>query len=278
MHKKIKRSILEIGDWCSFGLNCYKSNLVISLLWGILFAGFAYYLATFVSVSENTDIATPLISMIVLVMGPILALSMFGIAKRYQLRKEPSERIMNHRVSWKEFKYSAILSIFLSVLMVFYLKGTAIIYALTTLLNMAGPLVTEMTMISIPLPTEITFDYISNNLLLVAIMFIWTVVMGWMAFVISWFSFPMVMDITAHPVIAVITSLRSAWKEKFLMIMWIAFVGGAVGLAMLTPYFLGLVFITPFLAFSTWAAYEYMVVHVVELRGVEKHNYKTISH
>ena len=279
MYVKAKESVMEIKDWVVFGLECYKKNFIISTVWGTVFAGFAYGLGYFIGGSGNIDIALPLVAMIVLVMGPLLALSMFGIAKQYQkYRKSNSQDIMNHRVTLKELRYSAMLSVILSVIMVFYMKGVTIIYALTTATFIAAPLAMEMTLISVPLPTNVTMEYISANIILVILFVLWTIIMGWVAFIISWFSFPMVMDITANPVIAILSSLKAANKQKFLLVLWSAVVGLVIALALLTPYFIGLIVATPLLAFTTWAAYEYLIVHVVELRGVEKHNYKTITH
>jgi uncharacterized membrane protein len=279
MYIKVRESVGEIKDWISFGLECYKKNFKIATAWGAVFAIFAYGLGYFVSESGNVDIAIPLIAMIVLVMGPLLALSMFGIAKQYQkYKKEPSGSIMNHRVTLKELRYSAMLSVILSVIMIFYMKGVTIIYALTTATFIAAPLAMEMTLISVPLPTEVTLEYMGANFILVILFVLWTIMMGWLAFIISWFSFPMVMDITANPVVAILSSLKAANKQKFLLALWSVVVGTLIILALMTPYFIGLVVVTPLLAFSTWAAYEYVIVHVVELRGVEKHDYKTITH
>jgi uncharacterized membrane protein len=91
---------------------------------------------------------------------------------------------------------------------------------------------------------------------------IFTLVLALIAFMISWFSFPMIHDQDVDPFTAIATSLKAASKNTLVMIPWIIFVGAVVIIGLLTPYFLGLVIIIPILAHATWHAYEEMIGNV----------------
>jgi uncharacterized membrane protein len=268
MYIKIRQNIAEIIDWITFGAKCYKNHFYQSIIWGILFASITYTIYQYLLLSPVVDILMPMLAFIVLILGPISALGMFGIAKKYQKKKEKeSISIMNHDIDSKEIKSSLMLSVLLSVIMVFYLKGITLIYAFS---SSSG--------FFVPIPGEMTLNYILTNPLMLSLIITWTVVSAWLAFIISWFSYPLIMDKRINPMSAIISSVKSANNHKILLGMWMILVGSLISISLMTPYFIGLVIVTPLIAFSTWAAYEYMIVHVVELRGVEIHNFKAITH
>ena len=72
----------------------------------------------------------------------------------------------------------------------------------------------------------------------------------------------MVLEKDCDPFTAVVTSLKAAKANLIIMLIWVPMVGILVlGALILTAdyYFVGLVFVIPVLAYSTWHAYKSMV-------------------
>ncbi len=82
---------------------------------------------------------------------------------------------------------------------------------------------------------------------------------------ISWFSFPMVLDRDVDPFTAALSSLSAAMKNKLVMIVWIPIVGAIILAAMALTYnfyFAGLIIVIPVIAHATWHAYKSMIADI----------------
>ena len=79
-----------------------------------------------------------------------------------------------------------------------------------------------------------------------------------LAFALSVVSFPLLLDRNVGVVGAIITSIRTIWRNPVAMIVWGIFVAGLLVLGSL-PFFLGLAVVVPVLGHSTWHLYRKVV-------------------
>ena len=98
-----------------------------------------------------------------------------------------------------------------------------------------------------------------ENIQFVIVYTIFTGIFATVAFMISWLSFPMVLDKNVDTITASIASLRVAITNKFLILTWISIVLILIVVALMVSYFAGLIIVVPILAHSTWHAYKSMV-------------------
>ena len=245
--------------WLKQGVNDFLAMPVLAIFYGVLFTAVAYLAWEFLSTSAALqDVAAPLLAVIILVLGPISAMSLYQASRELANGNQPSiGSVMT--AAWKANGScpSIFLSVMLTVLAIAWMMFSPLIYAIfnTGSLN----IVSENQTVVQAILAEITSG---ANVGFTVAYFIFTAIVGLIAFMISWFSFPMVLDKDVDPFTATVTSLRAAMANKIIMLMWVPIVGILVlGALVLTAdfYFVGLVFVIPVLAHSTWHAYESMV-------------------
>ncbi|TEU23594.1 MAG: DUF2189 domain-containing protein [Gammaproteobacteria bacterium] len=245
--------------WLKQGAGDFLAMPVLAIFYGILFTVVAYGAWHYLSTSETlSDVAAPLLAVLILLLGPISAMSLYDASRRLSNGENPSIGA----VFGASFKAngscpSLFLSVILVVLAVAWMMFSPLIYAIfnTGSLN----IVSENQTVVQAILADITSG--ANTGFVVAYS-IFTAVVGLASFMISWFSFPMVLDKDCDPFTAVVTSLKAAMANLVVMLIWVPMVGIIVlGALVLTVnlYFVGLVFVIPVLSHATWHAYKSMI-------------------
>jgi uncharacterized membrane protein len=228
----------------------------LAVFYGGLFTLVVYNLWLFLEQSTALhDVAVPLVVMIILVLGPISAISLYDVSRKISNGEKPTiGSVLKASIKSNGSCPSIFLSIILMLLAVTWMVISPLIYTVFTAgaLNIVNP---DQTIIQ-----NIVNDFSNGtNMGFIIAYSIFTLVLALIAFMISWFSFPMIHDQDVDPFTAITTSLKAASKNTLVMVPWIIFVGAVVAFGLLTPYFLGLVVIIPVLAHATWHAYEEMI-------------------
>ncbi|BAF61172.1 DUF2189 domain-containing protein [Candidatus Vesicomyidisocius calyptogenae] len=244
--------------WLKKGVEDFTKCPALALFYGTLFTSFTYFYWDFLSHSPTlSDIAAPLLAMVVIIFGPISAMAMYDASKRLSIGEELSFRsiltVIKSAFKANGGSYpSFFLSIILIIIAIMWMVFTPLIYAI---LNTDTFVNQNQTIIEAILDDIINF----NNPLFLVIYGIFTTVTAWISFMISWFSFPMVLDQNIDPFTAAHTSIKTALANKIVMLIWVPIVGIIVLASLLTPYFLGMVVTVPVLAHATWHAYKSLI-------------------
>jgi len=231
----------------------------LAVFYGGLFTFVVYNLWLLLEQSAALhDVSVPLVVMIILVLGPISAISLYDVSRRISNGEKPTiGSVLKASIKSNGSCPSIFLSIILMLLAIAWMVFSPLIYTVFTAgaLNIVNP---DQTIIQ-----NIVADFANGtNMGFIIAYSIFTLVLALIAFMISWFSFPMIHDQDVDPFTAITTSLKAASKNTLVMVPWVAFVGAVVIIGLLTPYFLGLVIIIPILAHATWHAYEEMIGNV----------------
>ena len=228
----------------------------VAIFYGGLFTLVVYNLWNFLLNSAMLhDVAAPLIAMIILVLGPMSAISLYDVSKKISKGEIPTlKSVLKASIKSNGSCPSIFLSIILMLIAIAWMVFSPLIYTVFNAgtLNIVN---SDQTIIQ-----SLVSDFLNGtNMAFVVSYTVFTLALGLIAFMISWFSFPMVHDQDVDPFTAITTSLKAASKNTLVMIPWIVFVAIFVIIGLLTPYFIGLVIIIPVLAHSTWHAYKEMV-------------------
>mgnify|MGYP003958182999 FL=1 len=245
--------------WLKQGVGDFLAMPVLAIFFGILFTVVSYGAWDYLSTSKTLgDVAAPLLAVLILILGPISAMSLYDASRRLAAGEKPSiGTVFGAAFKANGSCPSIFLSVILVVLAIAWMMFSPLIYAVfnTGSLN----IVSENQTVVQAILADITSG---ANTGFVVTYFIFTAVVGLTSFMISWFSFPMVLDTDCDPFTAIVTSLKAAMANLVIMLIWVPMVGILVlGALMLTAdlYFVGLVVVIPVLAHSTWHAYKGMI-------------------
>ena len=260
--KKATINIIGLGSpitWVRKAFNDIIACPKLAIFYGGLFTLIVYNLWLILEQSAALhDVSAPLVAMIILVLGPISAISLYDVSRRISNGEKPTiGSVLKSSIKSNGACPSVFISIALMLLAIAWMVFSPLIYTVFTAgaLNIVNP---DQTIIQ-----NIVADFSNGtNMGFIIAYSIFTLVLALIAFMISWFSFPMIHDQDVDPFTAIATSLKAASKNTLVMIPWIIFVGAVVIIGLLTPYFLGLVIIIPILAHATWHAYEEMIGNV----------------
>lgn len=226
--------LLEPAVWA---ISCFRQNLLESIAWGAVFSLIVYIGYLIVDMLVFKDVVMPIIGFAVLIMGPILALSMYSLAARHH------QKIANFKkdftISHDQIKSSMNVGFLLLILFILFLMLFPSIYAITS-----GELILQH-------PEAGVFDLgaLKENTAFIFVSSVWAVFVGWLAFSISWFSYPMILSNKLNAVLAIMYSIKMSKRHWKLMMMVMPIVALIVVLSLLTPYFSGFVVSAPLLAF-----------------------------
>ncbi|MBT3276475.1 DUF2189 domain-containing protein [Candidatus Thioglobus sp.] len=242
--------------WISKAFTDIMTCPKLAVFYGGLFTLVVYNLWTFLAQSSSLhDVAVPLVAMIILVLGPISAISLYDVSRKISNGEKPTiSNVLGASIKSNGSCPSIFLSIVLMLVAVAWMVFSPLIYTVFTAgaLNIVN---TDQSIIQ-----NIMADFANGtNMGFVIAYSVFTLSLALVTFMISWFAFPMVHDQDVDPFTAISTSLSATSKNALVMIPWIVFVGAAVTAGLLTPYFSGLIIIIPVLAHATWHAYEEMI-------------------
>lgn len=260
--KKATVNSIGLGSPATWIIKAFKDIMIcpkLAVFYGGLFTLVVYNLWTFLSQSASLhDVAAPLVVMVILILGPISAISLYDVSRKISNGEKPTiGSVLKASIKSNGSCPSIFLSILLMLIAVTWMVLTPLIYAVFTAgsLNTIGA---DQTIIQGVLSSLTN----GENTAFLIVYSIFTAVLALIAFMISWFSFPMIHDQDVDPLTAITTSLRAASKNALVMFFWILLVGSVVTLGLLTPYFFGLVIVIPVLAHATWHAYEEMINYI----------------
>ncbi len=252
-----KVSLFAPFTWLKKGFSDFMQCPVLAMFYGTLFAFFTYIYWDYLTNSPSLrDVSAPLIALVIIVFGPISAISMYDVSRRLQkgekLNIKSVEKVIKSGIKPDGSCPSLYLSLILIFIAIVFMVMTPLLYAVInteTFVNHNQPIV-----------EAILEDILSlNNPIFIVVYFIFAATIGWIAFMISWFSFPLVLDTDIDPLSAASASLKASMANYFVMYVWIPIVGIIVVASLFTPYFIGLVVAVPVLAHATWHAYKDMI-------------------
>jgi len=254
-----KVSLAAPFTWLKQGVSDLLAMPILAIFCGLLFTAVSYGSWHYLSTSETLgDVSAPLLAVIILLLGPLSAISLYDASRRLAMGEKPSiGSVVSAAFKTNGSCPSIFLSVILVVLAVAWMMFTPLIYAIFN----AGSLniVNENQTVVQAILANITSG---ANTGFVITFSIYTALVGLIAFMISWFSYPMVLDKDCDPFTAIVTSLKAAMANLVIMFIWVPLVGILVlGALVLTAdfYFIGLVFVIPVIAHSTWHAYKSMI-------------------
>jgi len=245
--------------WLRQGINDFISAPLLAIFYGVLFTLVSYSAWHYLSNSSVlSDVSAPLLAVIILVLGPISAMSLYDASRQLSFARKPTiKSVLGAAFKANGSCPSIFLSVILVVLAIAWMMFSPLIYAIFNTGSLQ--IVSENQTVVQSILADITSG---DNKYFVVAYFIFTAAVGLVSFMISWFSFPMVLDKDCDPFTAIVTSLRAAMANKIIMLIWVPMVGILVlGAILLTAelYFVGLVFVIPVLAHATWHAYKSMI-------------------
>lgn len=254
-----KVSLAAPFTWLKQGVSDLLAMPILAIFCGLLFTAVSYGSWHYLNTSETLgDVSAPLLAVIILLLGPLSAISLYDASRRLAMGEKPSiGSVVSAAFKTNGSCPSIFLSVILVVLAVAWMMFTPLIYAIFN----AGSLniVNENQTVVQAILADITSG---ANTGFVITFSIYTALVGLIAFMISWFSYPMVLDKDCDPFTAIVTSLKAAMANLVIMFIWVPLVGILVlGALVLTAdfYFIGLVFVIPVIAHSTWHAYKSMI-------------------
>lgn len=250
--------------WLKKGMSDLLKCPGLALFYGAIFWALSYGIWSFLSSQESMqDVAGPLLAVIILVLGPISAMSIYSASQKINNGENVSLGTLN-KVIGAAFKTkgscpSIFLSLILMILASAWMLFTPLIYAIFNADSLH--IVSESQSVISSIVSNVV--NLENTPFLITYG-LFTAVLAWFAFMISWFSFPMVLDQDVDPFTAAVASLKASIANKLVMIIWIPIVGILVLVALMIPYFLGLIVIIPLLAHATWHAYTDLIGEMQE--------------
>lgn len=261
----VKRvAVSEVLHWLKSGIKDFTMCPGIAVFYGFLFWAVSLAIWLFLdSQPALRDASVPLLAVVILVLGPVSAMSLYSVSKKLGQGEHVSLKTVYKAIGSDSKTSGSYPSIFLSLLLVIlaaaWMMFSPLIYALFS----SGSL--QITNQSHSLSQAIMHDITSgDNMTFTLAYAVFSGIFAWVAFMISWFSFPMVLDKDIDSLTAAIHSFRVSITNKSLMLLWILIVSTLVLIALLTPYFIGLIIIIPLLAHATWHAYIGMIGKVEE--------------
>jgi uncharacterized membrane protein len=242
-----------ITEWITFSFQCIKENMLISIISGLIFVGAVNLLVMGVDSTTYTDISLPIAGIAILIFGPIMALNLYLTASRYHQKIRNYEK--DSTISADSMRSVFFVSFCLLILMLLYLMMIPSIYAISSDSIIAGiglkPMLSE----------------IPGNPFMAFAIGIWSAFMGWVAFSISWFSYPMIVSNKISGAKAIIYSIKMSYSHFPLLLAWVVVVVSLVGISLISPYFLGFALTIPVLAYSTFDCNRILSREVKELNS-----------
>lgn len=228
--------------WIQQGINDFRSTPILSLLYGVLFAGLC---AGLFFATRNAPWFTLAYLTGLVVVGPFVAAGLYAASRDMERGVRPSIagslRIVSRRKT-----YLTLFALMLSLIMAAWIRFSALLFAVTS--SALTPTADAyMNMLSSS-DGWITMAFFAGiGLLLVTVVFIFSAV-----------AIPNILDKDVNFIDAMGTSYHTVTKNPAAMITWAGTIVllTAVGIA---TAFIGLAIIFPVLGYATWHSYRALV-------------------
>lgn len=232
----------QVRQWLVRGLDDFKATPLISLLYGGLYV--AACLAVFNATREMPSLTLGFLSGL-LILGPFLAVGLYGAARQIEEGKRVSIR-STFAVIRERALGIGLLAVFLSLLMIAWLRISTLLVAV----NVRS--------------TGIGFDTFSSqvfqldNLPWLALYMLIGALFAAAAFISNLVALPLIMDRGQDTVTSVIASVQAFLANRKTLMIWAAsiVVLSIIGIA---TYFLAFAVIFPVLGYATWHSYKDLI-------------------
>ena len=228
--------------WLGKGLNDFKNNFKLSILYGIFIAAIGIILTLTMQLSTSFVIGA--ITGFVIV-GPFVAIGLYDMSREMEFGRQPK---LHHAISALKKNTGTLLmfAFALGFLHTIWTRLTGLLIGLFfSDLNISGSNLFEI----LSEPQTVIF--------LAVFLAIGTVVVSF-AFVISVISVPMIMHRNVDFVTAAITSIRVVKKNPRKMLTWAIMISAMMFIGIATG-FIGLIFTFPIIGHASWHAYRELV-------------------
>jgi uncharacterized membrane protein len=228
--------------WIRGGIDDFRANPGLSLLYGALFAGLSagVYLLTSGAPWYSLGYLTGLV-----VIGPFLASGLYAASRDRERGIAPSiERGL--RLLGQRKTYLALLSALLALVMAAWIRFSALLFAVK--FNTLSPSAEAYTALFSSADGMIALGYF------VGIGFLLAVVL----FVVSAVAIPFILDKDADFITAMQTSYRAVTRNPIPMALWATTIVALTALGIATA-FVGLAVVFPILGYATWHSYRALV-------------------
>lgn len=225
---------LELADpikWLSLGLQDWQRAPLISLFYGLIFAFIPWVITYWVALTGWHLVILPAIVCFMLI-GPFLAAGLYDVSWEIEKKHTPSLRhslraIRRNTVN--EWAFGVMLMIF----MIFWLRVASLIHALYP--PYLDPNLTNL------------FPFLVIGVIV-------GVIFTAIAFFITAFTQPILMERQVDLATAVLTSINAVWLNKMPMMVWSGIIFSTVAIGFVTG-FIGFIFLMPLIGYASWHAY-----------------------
>ncbi len=225
--------------WIRHGIDDFRQAPVLSLLYGVLFAGLCagVYLLIRQVPWYTTGYLTGLV-----VVGPFLAAGLYAASRAIERGDSPGisaslSLIMQRRT------YLALFSLMLAMVMAAWIRLSAVLFAVK--FSTLSPSVEAYTHMFTSSDGWITLSFfVAIGFLLAAVVF-----------VISAVAIPLILDKDADFVTAMQTSYRAVTSNPGAMVVWALSIVALTAIGIATA-FVGFAVIFPVLGYATWHSYR----------------------
>lgn len=227
-----------LAEMMSFSIDCFKDRPIISIFNGLIFCSIINLLVSAIGLTAYVDISMPIAAIIILMIGPILAINLYVVASEHNQKVKGYEK--DDTIVKESTKAVLFVNFCLLILMLLFIMFIPSIYAIATdsIVFIDG---------AVPMANE----FLENKVMLAGAI-IWSFLMGWIAFSISWFSYPMIISNRVGGAVAIIYSIKMSYSHFPLMLSWASIVSLAILASLFSPYFIGFIITMPILAYATF--------------------------
>ncbi len=178
-----------------------------------------------------------------LLVGPFLAMGLYDISRRHE--QGLGQDFLSSLTCWSShLKSMSMLVLVLLVLELLWGRASLVIFAV--FFNTGLPTAQGM--------FEVVFN--ARNVEFIAIYGLVGGIFAWLVYAFSVVSIPMILDRDTDAISASIASFCAFSRNMPAMLLWAACLVVAIALALMTPFFVGLWVIAPWLGHASWHAYK----------------------
>lgn len=218
--------------WLRLGWQDFRRAPLPSLAYGSLFTLAGWLLAGLAWSEGSYLLLFSLVTGFVLV-APVLAFALYDVSRQRERGERPSCR-HSFQTMRENFAGTLVFAVTLGVLLLVWMRAAAMVHVFFP--TTGEPALGEL----------LSFFAVGSAV---------GAVFACVAFGISAFSLPMMLDTGADAVTAVITSFRVVGANKGPMLVWAAVIAAATALGLATA-FLGLMVTLPLIGHATWHGYR----------------------